>query len=657
MLVSLARTRGAGVAARRMGMSMGMGMGTGTGTGTGTDHVSHVLFRGGCRAGPRRLLHAHVFSVLGRDEARVVDELRTQLVHVARQPVPAGGWTLLYAVDKHLSPTHLQQCVSLLRSPEALPHVGARVGALTGSWPQSALPCSLRDAVGLDSAGMPCVAVALFPASAAVAFQSKIKGKRAVAVGRWQPLDVQRQWSSASPPPAAGGGDAGLEQQRDLWSKTNPASSVPPALAPYVPAGTSVSGRAGGAANQSQDRLAGAGAGQTPAQTQTVIGTLLLSDAAPQGLVEGLVHHFPMSPHLGIIAPPTPFETGRDRTLLYDGPRPGEHGEHGEHAEHIHEIFDQGAVGVALLARTGGAGSGACADGAGAWARGWDLNGGESVRPVVRVERAYANLHPMGPRRALTGAEGNVISTLDGENAVEQFRQAVEVRPIRRPDHECVFRIGVYLHDHDRGCEHEHDAHPGHQPSVRLHRIRPVREPRWRRETDSNVLLTRCLRGTQTPAVMATIVGGQSSRGALLLNTDANLGALLLQKARTAPTVQFFQEDPEAGVTPVPAAQPVDAAAAGGGGGARILFATPGGSGSARVQRTTSPGGVGAGAGAGGGSDDAFATGRAVTWAGTFAAASGEGWFEGYATKVPGSAVWMTLPGAGDGCAGAPRGQ
>lgn len=271
---------------------------------------------------------------------------------------------MLYAVDKHFSPTNLQQAVTLLRSSQSVPDVRARVGALTGSWPASALA---RSAQG----DLSCISIAFLPASEVVAFQSKIPGKRAIAVGRWQPLEVQRQQSLAPKMPK----DQGPPD--DIWSQANSEGALPPALQPLF------------------GRLA---------------GTVILSDAAPQGLIEGLQRHFPLSQHLGLVAPPTPFETGRDRTLFYD-------------QDEVHEIFEQGAVGLALLSDS-------------------TAPGGE-----LKVQLAYANLHPMGSRRTLTKAEGNVISSLDGDNAVDQFRKAIEARPIKRPDHECVFRVGVYRDD------------------------------------------------------------------------------------------------------------------------------------------------------------------------------------------------------------------
>lgn len=268
---------------------------------------------------------------------------------------------MLYAVDKHLSPTNLQQAVALLRSSESVPDVHARVGALTASWPASALARSTQG-------DLACISMAFLPASKVVAFQSKIQGKPAVAVGRWQPLDVQRQRSLT---PKASKDEGPPE---NIWSQTNREGALPPALQPLL---------------------------------NRVAGTVILSDAAPQGLIEGLKRHFPFSLHLGLVAPPTPFETGRDRTLFFD-------------QDGVHEIFEQGSVGVALLSDAA-------------------AHGGE-----LKIQSAYANLHPMGSRRTLTKAEGNVISSLDGDNAVDQFRKAIEARPIKRPDHECVFRVGVY---------------------------------------------------------------------------------------------------------------------------------------------------------------------------------------------------------------------
>lgn len=238
--------------------------------------------------------------------------------------------------------------------------------------------------------------LALLPASFAVGFKSHIQGKPAVAVGRWQPLELQRQQSlshsfaSLSSSSSFQKSDMAHEHalaEKTLMGRTNPAGSLPPALDPWthVPNG------------------------------ERLVGTIIISDAAPQGLMEGLAQHFPHSEHLGLIAPPTPFETGRDRTLFYDGPADA-----GQGQQDVHTIFAQGAVGVAIVASP------------------------HPEQSLPRVGSAYANLHSMGKSHVLTAAEGNVISLIGKQNAVDVFRKTIESRPIKLPDHQCVFHVGVY---------------------------------------------------------------------------------------------------------------------------------------------------------------------------------------------------------------------
>lgn len=139
---------------------------------------------------------------------------------------------------------------------------------------------------------------------------------------------------------------------------------------------------------------------------------------------------------------------------------------------------------------------------------------------------------------------------------------------------------------------------------------------------------------------MAMVTGGQSSRGALLLDTDANLGQLL-QGAHPL-TVQFFQEDPGAKQAPIfvpvpddPPSPPHPPTGSGEGRGGnphgsmqpqRVLFTNPGSGNVSDCPSKPTPSG-----------------GEAVCWDNVFVATSSEGWFRSYTTKVPGSTVWMDL--------------
>lgn len=113
------------------------------------------------------------------------------------------------------------------------------------------------------------------------------------------------------------------------------------------------------------------------------VGTVLLaSDGRPQGVAEGLDARFPHAAIAGLIGARTPFATGREYTLIADG-LDGQDG-----------IFESGALGVALPEH-------------------------------LRIETQFAGLEPIGAPLAITGARGNIISTLEHANAAQQFLRLV----------------------------------------------------------------------------------------------------------------------------------------------------------------------------------------------------------------------------------------
>lgn len=112
----------------------------------------------------------------------------------------------------------------------------------------------------------------------------------------------------------------------------------------------------------------------------------MISDPRPQGLLEGLEAHFPASRFTGIVAPYTPFETGRDHTFLLDGLE-------GE----PNAIHDKGAVGIGFYAS--------------------DI--------PTSISRVYEGIEPLGHAMEITSARGNIVSTLDGKNAAQQLLRLV----------------------------------------------------------------------------------------------------------------------------------------------------------------------------------------------------------------------------------------
>lgn len=132
---------------------------------------------------------------------------------------------------------------------------------------------------------------------------------------------------------------------------------------------------------------------------------LYFSDQAPQGLLEGLDAHFPDASSLGLTAPPTPFETGRPQTLLCARPNVAKSDANAGAAEAEDAILDKGAVGLALVAK-------------------------EGTPAGIQVE--YEGLKELGPRREITSARGNIISTLAGQNATQLFLRDIQARDAAR---------------------------------------------------------------------------------------------------------------------------------------------------------------------------------------------------------------------------------
>lgn len=103
----------------------------------------------------------------------------------------------------------------------------------------------------------------------------------------------------------------------------------------------------------------------------SILTTLLFSDPSPQGLLEALDSKFNKSSILGLVSPPTPFQTGRSRTMFSN--------------LREDEIHEDGAVGLVL---TDGTTS--------------EIESKEEsfFKPNVRVD--YEGFTTLGPRREIT---------------------------------------------------------------------------------------------------------------------------------------------------------------------------------------------------------------------------------------------------------------
>ncbi|CAH7681944.1 hypothetical protein PPACK8108_LOCUS14620 [Phakopsora pachyrhizi] len=114
---------------------------------------------------------------------------------------------------------------------------------------------------------------------------------------------------------------------------------------------------------------------------------IFFSAPSPEPLLNYLSTAYPKASLMGIIASSTTFKTGRRTTIIRGNSIKG----------------DQGAVGIAVLKSPG------------------ELN----VPPVVE----YENMKSFGPPKLLTGANGNIIFTLDSVNAMQCLLKEINNLP------------------------------------------------------------------------------------------------------------------------------------------------------------------------------------------------------------------------------------
>lgn len=222
-------------------------------------------------------------------------------------------WTddhiLLFALSKSLPRAALSQLVSHITT-SVPPH--ARVGVLSPALSPALVP---------DAPSKPVHAAALaaVPAEDAVTFRSTIRGAPRIAVGRWT---MQKDlWHMGTELRADGLDRTG--EWTSLWGRENAEEHVPETLASL--------------------------------QADDLDALLVCTDPRPEGLWEGLDARFPHAHLIGATAALTPFETGREHTMLGTG------------------VYEDGAVGLA-------------------WRR-----------PTSHLTRTLGGLVPLGPRLIITG--------------------------------------------------------------------------------------------------------------------------------------------------------------------------------------------------------------------------------------------------------------
>ncbi|WFD19966.1 hypothetical protein MCAP1_002210 [Malassezia caprae] len=249
---------------------------------------------------------------------------------------------LLFALSKSLPRTALGQLVSHITA-SVPPH--ARVGMLAPALSPALVP---------DAPSKPVHAAALaaVPAENAVTFRSTIRGAPRIAVGRWT---MQKDlWQMGTELRADGLDRTG--EWTSLWGRENAEEHVPESLAAL--------------------------------QADELDALLVCTDPRPEGLWEGLDARFPHAHLIGATAALTPFETGREHTMLGAG------------------VYENGAVGLA-------------------WRR-----------PTSHLARTLGGLVPLGPRLVVTGsARGNIVSSLNDHNAAQQFLHLVLQRRAAPREH------------------------------------------------------------------------------------------------------------------------------------------------------------------------------------------------------------------------------
>lgn len=440
---------------------------------------------------------------------------------------------LLYALSKDLPSQYLSEAVSILRGPDPAPDAStslsrkhdsgltaaqiaakeaeaaqthaagadaeaaagariARVGILSSPLPSSLIPANAIEpgSTPIASPTLYSAALSLLPGVNAIPFRSTIPGRAEVAVGRW--MDRKPSWQQGAERRADllddgnGALPGGSRDWRDIWGRENLEGKVPAGLETLDP--------------------------------NSAASFIFFSDTSPHGLIEGLATQFPASSVLGLSAPPTPFETGRDQTLLISLPQGG------AGVQPHSSIHADGAVGVALVASN-------------------DARDADHL-PIPSVTTNFEGLKPFGPRREITAAQGNIISNLDGANAAQQFLRDIKTR------------------SHPLDTESSSVKGEGVEEQAQSMSEQQARQiaARVKKEEDFFIAVYADKSGTDQPLLLAQILSGHPSRGTLSVDTQVELGPGPGQPQGTMKTyAQFYQIDPALVSTAAPTGDEVSA--------------------------------------------------------------------------------------------------
>ncbi|CBQ72650.1 conserved hypothetical protein [Sporisorium reilianum SRZ2] len=424
---------------------------------------------------------------------------------------------LLYALSKDLPSQYLSEAVSILRGPDPAADAAssskktdtkgmtaaqiaaaeakaaaaaqtdndtasriARIGILSSPLPASLIPDNAIEP-GSPPIAAPTLysaALSLLPGVNAIPFRSTIPGRAEVAVGRW--TDRKPSWQQGAERRADllddgnGALPGGSRDWRDIWGRENLEGKVPEGLETLEPS--------------------------------SAASFIFFSDTSPHGLIEGLASRFPASSVLGLTAPPTPFETGRDQTLLISLPQGGSAG-----VQPHSGIHTDGAVGVALAAA--------------------------DHLPIPSVKTTFEGLQPFGPRREITAAQGNIISGLDGANAAQQFLRDIQTR-----EHPLDLEANGTV----QSSSAQKDAEKMSEQQARQIASKVKKEEDFFIAVYAEPATGAAMAEAQPePLLLAQILSGHPSRGTLSVETQVELGPGPGQPQGTMKTyAQFYQIDP-----------------------------------------------------------------------------------------------------------------
>ncbi|KDN53475.1 hypothetical protein K437DRAFT_265833 [Tilletiaria anomala UBC 951] len=545
------------------------------------------------------------------------------------QSQPSKKYVLLFALSKELPRNFLSEAVSLLRGSSGTEEeklITTRLGLLSSSVPASLIPPSAMNPNAPPLAPQSTIfsaALSLLPASHVIPFRSMIQGKQPAQVGRWP--ESKESWKDSR-------GKQKLEALNATFNgvaavSLRPSSSGQMRASP----GNATSDATGWRQLWGRENITG----ELPASLETLrhnfagapnlLSTILFSNTAPQGLLEGLDLHFPRASCAGVVAPATPFETGRAQTLFFKDAEAG-----------VDEVSADGAVGIALVA-----GGGIEAGGA-----------------SLKVETKFEGLTEFGPRRAITGARGNIISTLEGGNATQQFLRDIQQAS---KNQQLATKEGATMALAREGIE---GAELALKTGMSRDEARDISKG-MKKEDEFYLGVFECKEGG-LPILLARILSGSPSRGSLSLDTDVELESAfgsMPTRENAKRYVQFYQADPSTTRVQFPSALDIPGLNPSDWASPRFLFLTP----SLNTLESGGPSGLGQQEGQAPGQATKRKT-QVLALPNMFVAASERGWIsrsrslargcegietsdtalqqqqqQAHVTNVPGSSVMLSL--------------